>query len=116
VGEAELPWDMPAPRVELVPAVKDKSERARPLKTRWEQRRVHVVGVMPLFEGQLTTWVPGDSDSPDRVDAGVWAVSWLDVGGSVVASVASAAGREGRLGRRPNMPSTRMPLSVGGRR
>jgi phage terminase large subunit-like protein len=30
-----------------------------------------------MLEDQMCTWVPGDEDSPDRVDAAVWALTEL---------------------------------------
>lgn len=41
--------------------------------------RIHHVGTFPDLEDQMTTWVPGDEDSPDRVDALVWAATELMV-------------------------------------
>jgi phage terminase large subunit-like protein len=34
-------------------------------------------GEFPELEDQLTGWVPGDDDSPDRLDALVWAATEL---------------------------------------
>lgn len=39
--------------------------------------RVHHVGVFPELEDQMTTWTPDDDDSPDRMDANVWALTDL---------------------------------------
>jgi phage terminase large subunit-like protein len=47
----------------------------------YEQGQVHHVGAMPLLEEQMTTYVPGDGDSPDRMDAAVWAITLLKSGG-----------------------------------
>jgi len=40
---------------------------------------VHHVGVFGKLEDQMTDWNPNDAsaDSPDRVDALVWAITWL---------------------------------------
>jgi phage terminase large subunit-like protein len=38
------------------------------------------MGVFPMLESQMTTWVPG-LPSPDRMDALVWGVSDLMLGG-----------------------------------
>jgi phage terminase large subunit-like protein len=57
-------------------ASKGKHTRAEPIAALYEQGKVHHVGAFPLLEDQLCTWVPG-MDSPDRLDAMVWAVSEL---------------------------------------
>ncbi|HEY1119913.1 MAG TPA: hypothetical protein VGE43_19515 [Acidimicrobiales bacterium] len=47
----------------------------------WERGRVHHVGVHDLLEEQMTSWVPdAGMDSPDRLDALVWAVTELALG------------------------------------
>jgi phage terminase large subunit-like protein len=38
--------------------------------------RVHHTRAFPELEDQMCTWVPGD-DSPDRMDALVWALTYL---------------------------------------
>jgi hypothetical protein len=44
----------------------------------WARGRVHVVGHLEGLEGQLTSWVPDSGqDSPDRLDAFVWALTDL---------------------------------------
>lgn len=59
-------------------ASKGKYTRAEPVAALYEQGKVHHVGVFPDLEDQMCTWVPGD-DSPDRMDALVWALSELMV-------------------------------------
>lgn len=39
--------------------------------------RVHHVGIFAVLESQQTTWIPGDSDSPDRLDSLVHGITWL---------------------------------------
>jgi phage terminase large subunit-like protein len=51
--------------------------RAEPVVALYEQHRVHHVGTHGELEGQMTTWVPGEGDSPDRVDALVHAITYL---------------------------------------
>jgi predicted phage terminase large subunit-like protein len=63
--------------VDPVHASQGKRTRAEPVAALYEQHRVHHVGRFADLESQMTTWVPGESDSPDRVDALVWAVSSL---------------------------------------
>lgn len=64
--------------VHLVRASDSKRTRAEPVSLLWEAKRAHIVGSLPLLEDELVSWVPGpDSPSPDRLDAMVWAASWL---------------------------------------
>jgi len=57
-------------------ATKGKYTRAEPISAMYEQGKVKHVGAFPKLEDQLCTWVPGE-DSPDRLDAMVWAVTNL---------------------------------------
>jgi phage terminase large subunit-like protein len=43
----------------------------------YEQGRVHHVGAFPALEDQMCTYVAGMGDSPDRMDALVWAITEL---------------------------------------
>ncbi|MAH47737.1 ATP-binding protein [Candidatus Pacearchaeota archaeon] len=62
-----------------VHASRGKFARAEPVAARYEQGRVRHVGVFSDLEDQMCNYLPGDSkDSPDRMDALVWAVSELD--------------------------------------
>lgn len=61
----------------LVWASRGKKTRAEPVSIMYELGRVHHVGAHETLEEQLTTWVPDESDSPDRLDAMVWALSEL---------------------------------------
>jgi len=61
-----------------VRATKGKHTRAEPVAALYEQGRIHHVGMFAELEDQLCTWVPGE-DSPDRLDALVWAFSNLMV-------------------------------------
>lgn len=64
--------------VKLVHATRGKRVRAEPIAALDEQGRVHHVGALPALEDQLCNWVPDmPGDSPDRVDARVWALSDL---------------------------------------
>jgi phage terminase large subunit-like protein len=58
-----------------VHASRGKQIRAEPIAAMYEQGRIHHVGSWPELEDQLCTWVPGEGDSPDRLDALVWALS-----------------------------------------
>tara|TARA_R110002167_G_scaffold12153_9_gene52116 strand:+ start:1765 stop:3165 length:1401 start_codon:yes stop_codon:yes gene_type:complete len=56
-------------RVQKITAVSDKEARASPISALYEKGYVHHVGHMPLLEAQMTSWVPKEGASPDRVDA-----------------------------------------------
>lgn len=56
-----------------VRASRGKHTRAEPVSALYEQHRVHHLGAFPQLEDQLCTWEPTDLESPDRLDALVWA-------------------------------------------
>jgi phage terminase large subunit-like protein len=68
----------PLAPVTLVHASRGKRTRAEPIAALYEQGRVSHVSPMPLLEDQLCayTGAPGE-ESPDRLDALVWALSEL---------------------------------------
>jgi phage terminase large subunit-like protein len=68
-----------APPVKLVHASRGKHTRAEPVARLYEQGRVHHLGGFPQLEQQMVSWVPGE-DSPDRMDALVWALTELLLG------------------------------------
>jgi phage terminase large subunit-like protein len=43
----------------------------------YDQGRAHHIGHFSELEEQMSTWVTTDKSSPDRMDAMVWAVSFL---------------------------------------
>jgi phage terminase large subunit-like protein len=59
-----------------VRASRGKHTRAEPVSALYEQQRIHHVGMFAELEDQMCTWVPGE-DSPDRMDAAVWAFTEL---------------------------------------
>lgn len=67
----------PSIRVEKVTATRGKRVRAEPVATLYETGQAHHVGVLTELEEQMCTWTPLDPTSPDRMDALVWAVTWL---------------------------------------
>jgi phage terminase large subunit-like protein len=72
------PWKF----LKKVTAQHGKKLRAQPVAMRYEQGRVHHVGVFLELEDQLTTWNPDEdgkagNDSPDRIDALVHAATYL---------------------------------------
>lgn len=76
----------PSVPVSIVYASRGKQARAEPVAALYEQGRVHHVGVYTALEDQLCTWVPGD-ESPDRLDALVWAMTELMIGAAPTVSV-----------------------------
>lgn len=60
-------------QVKTVHATKGKYLRGEPVAVLFEQGRIHHVGNFPELEDQMTSFLPGDDRSPDRLDALVWA-------------------------------------------
>lgn len=56
--------------------------RAEPIAALYEQERIHHVGLHSKLEDQMTQWIPG-KPSPDRLDAMVWAITDLMLGGGI---------------------------------
>lgn len=92
VGEVNNGGDMvehviyttnPKVRFKQVRASRGKATRAQPIASLWgegtRKPRAHIVGSLPELEDQLVTWVPGEEDSPDRLDAMVWGASELSL-------------------------------------
>ena len=70
VEDADVP-------VKLVHASRGKVTRAEPIAALYEQGRVHHVGTFPELEDEMCEWTQGDKDSPNRMDALVWALTEL---------------------------------------
>lgn len=67
--------------VVTVRATRGKAIRAEPVAALYEQGKFHHVGEFTELEDQLCDWNPlTDPDSPDRLDALVWAGSYLMLG------------------------------------
>lgn len=62
--------------VRLVWASRGKATRAEPISAIAENGRDHHVGSFEKLEDELCLWVPGDN-SPNRLDAKVWAMTYL---------------------------------------
>ena len=77
-------------RVTPVHATRGKRTRAEPMSQAYETGRVSHVGMFPDFEAELVTWQEGQ-DSPNRLDAGVWA--WTALNSSLPARTSRPAGR-----------------------
>lgn len=63
-----------------VTASRGKRTRAEPVAALYEQGRVHHVGGLQQLEDQMCAWTPDSGQSPDRLDALVWAVTDLALG------------------------------------
>jgi phage terminase large subunit-like protein len=72
----------PKVNVKLVWASRGKATRAEPIAAIAEQGRDHHVGTFAALEDELCMWVPGD-ESPNRLDAKVWAYTELSGGGVI---------------------------------
>jgi len=61
-----------------VTASRGKRIRAEPVKSLYEQGRVHHVGTFGELEAEMVQWIPDESSwSPNRLDALVWAITEL---------------------------------------
>jgi phage terminase large subunit-like protein len=58
-------------------AKRGKRVRAEPVSSLYEQGRIHHVGSFPDLEDQLCSWTPEQVESPDRMDALVYAALHL---------------------------------------
>jgi phage terminase large subunit-like protein len=63
--------------IEKVHAARGKITRAEPVAALYEQGKVHHVGGFADLEQEMTNYVAGESVSPNRMDALVWAISYL---------------------------------------
>lgn len=67
-----------------VTATRGKILRAEPIAALWEQSRGHIVGSLPKLEDEMCSYTSDfdrSKDSPDRLDAMVYAATELNVGG-----------------------------------
>ena len=70
--------DLPYKSVE---ASRGKRVRAEPIAALYERNLVHHVGTFPALEDQLCSWTgEANQESPDRLDALVWALTELSAG------------------------------------
>ncbi len=75
--ESTLKVADPGAAVRMVTASRGKAVRAEPVSALYEAGKVVHVGAFPELEAEMTSWVPGDPESPNRVDALVWAITDL---------------------------------------
>lgn len=64
-----------------VTATRGKLVRAEPVAVVFQQGRGHHLGHMPELEKEWRQYVPGESDSPNRLDAEVWGYIGLELTG-----------------------------------
>lgn len=67
----------PSIKVLEVHSKQGKQLRAEPITLAYEQGRVHHVNYLAELETQMTSWIPGEGKSPDRIDAMVHAMTAL---------------------------------------
>jgi phage terminase large subunit-like protein len=67
--------------VHLVHASRGKQARAEPSAAKYEQGYIHHVGNFPKLEDEMCLWIPGKGESPNRMDAMVWAMKELGLEG-----------------------------------
>jgi len=107
VGEANFGGDMVeatimqaakmrrcAVRYRNVTASRGKAVRAEPVVAQYEHGRLHHVGAFPYLEDEMVMWIPGITrDSPNRIDALVWAVTELNLrsGRTITEQITSGA-------------------------
>ncbi len=75
--EATIRTVDPTVAYKKIHASRGKQTRAEPVAALYEQGRVHHVGLFADLEDQMCNWTATDPDSPDRVDALVWALTEL---------------------------------------
>lgn len=97
----DAPEQGPA-RLTGVSATRGKRTRAEPMAQAYEAGQVSHVGHLPAYEDELVTWQEGQ-DSPNRLDAGVWA--WVALNRSNPATTSSPAGTGRRVPRGPQVGS-----------
>lgn len=65
-----------------VTATRGKALRAEPVANLYDMGLVHHVGNFMELEDELCTWSPMDKESPNRLDALVWGITYLSEKGS----------------------------------
>ena len=82
----------PTVATKKVTATRGKQLRAEPVAALYEQGRVHHVGYFTELEDEMCEYEPGiTKDSPDRMDALVWALTELSEGSAAINFLSSLA-------------------------
>lgn len=84
-------------RYEHVTAIKSKVDRAQPIATAYRMGLVSHAGEFPRLVDQMIGWSPDNSESPDRMDALVWALTKLDLAATIVPDLRAAKRAKDRL-------------------
>jgi predicted phage terminase large subunit-like protein len=89
-----------------VVATRGKHTRAEPVSALYEQGRIHHVGSFTTLEDQMCAFLPdGRSGLDDRVDAVVWAMTELNLGGAGMGDISDLIeANKGMMGGRWNVP------------
>lgn len=99
-------------RVIVTTATKSKQLRAEPIVALYEQKRVYHTTHHEKLENEMLTWVPGKGDSPNRIDALVWALGELFQRFGQ-ANIASPTNAVNRIAARPRSVTTMSRRSYG---
>lgn len=76
--ESVLRQSNPNLNLKVVRASEGKTLRAEPVSIAYSKGKIHHLGNFPELEEQMLYWLPGiSSKSPDRMDALVWALTYL---------------------------------------
>ena len=108
-------------RIIVKTATRSKELRAEPVVALYERGLVeHAQGLgveresgWGNLENEMTTWVPGKGDSPNRVDALVWALDELSGGGSEMGMSVPQGNISGGVGTRElaGVPRSRIQVA-----
>lgn len=98
--------------IEEVTATRGKMVRAEPVATVFQQGRGHHVGQFAALEKEWRQYVPGDKDSPNRLDAETWLYTGLElIGGQsslqIAPKAASLYDSRNRVDNRREQPRSR---------
>lgn len=81
-------------KIEEVVATRGKVVRAEPVATLFQQGRGHNVGRFDALEKEWRQYVPGESDSPNRLDAMVWGYVGLELAGVRASSIPPSGSKQ----------------------
>jgi phage terminase large subunit-like protein len=95
-----------------VTATRGKQLRAEPISALYEQGKVHHIGYFANLETQMCEWTPLSNESPDRLDALVWALTELSQGGSSMIALANMASLCAKCGM-PSPKTAKVCVSCG---
>lgn len=101
--ERVLEQARPGIPVRQVRATKGKLIRAEPVAIKYEQRRVDHARPLPELEDQMATFTHDSEDSPDRLDAAVWALWDLMIGSPTASSASTLPPSSGTVVRRGDL-------------